>query len=42
MSLLVTLLTYGDVVDIDKATGAGETALHIATKVMGFDVYSST
>lgn len=32
MSLLCTLLTYGDV-DIDKATDAGETALHIATKV---------
>ena len=32
MSLLVTLLTYGDV-DIDKATSAGETALHIATRV---------
>ena len=33
MSLLVTLLTYGNV-DIDKATSAGETALHIATKVV--------
>ena len=32
LSLLVTLLTYGDV-DIDKATSAGETALHIATRV---------
>lgn len=33
LGLLVTLLTYGGDVDIDKATSAGETALHIATKV---------